>query len=414
MAEKSIVFFTIGYPYGKGDEFLEAEMKCAELYFDKVLIVSCNKEPDTVSQYVPRNAKLISLRGDISSLELLFIRISCLFSYQTWRQVLIGIKQNGFAEATNCIYATIADQSLIKLLRRKEDNWLGKYDFYYSYWLTGAATYLALRKRKTDGLVFSRTHGYDCFSYRGFHPYRKEQLNNLDYIFPISNAGKEDLIKQGCDENKIIVSRLGVEKPDSTMNPFVPSETKTIVTCSNIVDLKRLDLLIDALDMIDDININWVHFGDGVQKEEIQQMAVQKLSKKKNIQYSFRGRVLPAEVLNYYSSVSIDCFINCSDVEGIPVSIMEAMSYGIPCIARDVGGNREIVTNNNGLLIPGDGSAEKLREAIIKILTMSIDDYEVLRKSAFETYLQRFDAKKNYRTFYEHLNDYYVLHKLRG
>lgn len=40
-----------------------------------------------------------------------------------------------------------------------------------------------------------------------------------------------------------------------------------------------------------------------------------------------------------------------SDSEGIPVSIMEAMSFGIPVIARNVGGMSEIVNEENGLLL---------------------------------------------------------------
>ena len=40
----------------------------------------------------------------------------------------------------------------------------------------------------------------------------------------------------------------------------------------------------------------------------------------------------------------IDLFINTSSSEGVPVSIMEALSVGIPIIATDVGGTKEIVT----------------------------------------------------------------------
>lgn len=47
-----------------------------------------------------------------------------------------------------------------------------------------------------------------------------------------------------------------------------------------------------------------------------------------------------------------DLFVNMSLSEGIPVSIMEAISFGIPIIATNVGGNAEIVNDETGVLIP--------------------------------------------------------------
>ena len=46
-----------------------------------------------------------------------------------------------------------------------------------------------------------------------------------------------------------------------------------------------------------------------------------------------------------------DLFLLYSLWEGLPLSILEAMSYGLPIIASDIKGNRELVDNNNGYLI---------------------------------------------------------------
>lgn len=401
MSKKSIVFFTIGYPYGIGDEFLEQEMKYAEPFFERILIVSCNKKTSKISQYVPKNAELISIRDKTSNVELAFLRFISLFSVMTWKQIFVGFRQRGLANAIDCIKVSMLEQSTIRLLKRNENSWIGKYSYYYSYWLSDAAAYLALRKKKISGLVFSRAHGYDCFQSRGFHPYRKEQLERIDYIFSISEAGKKDLIEQGGAVDKIFVSRLGVEKPESKMNPYFFSKKKTIVSCSNIVHLKRLDLLIEALSMIDNMNINWIHFGNGDQEKYIHELAKKTLQKKNNIHFTFRGRVSKEEIFDFYGSTSIDCFVNCSDVEGVPVSIMEAMSYGIPCIARDVGGNKEIVNNSNGILLSSECTPEDLRSSIETILSLSPDEYQLMRKSAYNTYVEKYNARNNYLRFYE-------------
>ena len=211
----------------------------------------------------------------------------------------------------------------------------------------------------------------------------------------------QDLIAQGCDPKKVQVARLGVEKPNNAINPFNESKTRTIVTCSNIVGLKRLDLLIAALSQIDDKSIHWVHFGDGIQRDSIEQLASKQLSGKSNIQYTFKGSVPVQTILDFYGSVSVDCFINCSDVEGIPVSIMEAMSYGIPCIARNVGGNSEIVFDSvNGFLLPGDCSAAQLAQCIIRVLELKEEERSLVRDRAVETYQTYYNAKKNHTQFW--------------
>ena len=58
--------------------------------------------------------------------------------------------------------------------------------------------------------------------------------------------------------------------------------------------------------------------------------------------------------MNYYNTYEIDLFVNLSTIEGVPVSIMEAQSSGIPVLATDVGSSKEIVDDDNGFLIPKD------------------------------------------------------------
>jgi glycosyltransferase involved in cell wall biosynthesis len=59
-----------------------------------------------------------------------------------------------------------------------------------------------------------------------------------------------------------------------------------------------------------------------------------------------------------------DIYILPSYNEGLPISILEAMSYGLPILATNVGGIPEIVDLNNGIIIE-PGNMEQLRDAII-------------------------------------------------
>jgi glycosyltransferase involved in cell wall biosynthesis len=54
--------------------------------------------------------------------------------------------------------------------------------------------------------------------------------------------------------------------------------------------------------------------------------------------------------------------------EGIPVALMEAMSYGIPVIATSTGGSGELVTGGTGLLVR-PGQPAELATAIHRVLT---------------------------------------------
>jgi len=398
-----IAIFTEFYPYGKGEEFLENEIKVAEHYYEKITIISFNKNTKAVTKYVPNNATIIPLRQVISEKQLLIKRLLSVFTIDVWRQTALCIKERGWKSGVSGIKNAVMEHSLISVLRMNEHKWAKMYDVYYSYWLSGLASYLALRKKQLGGIIISRAHGYDCFFDRGFHAHRNEQFMLLDAIFPICEIGKADLIDQGCIPDKLHVSRLGVVKPCNQMNPYNDSKQKIIVSCSNVVELKRLDLLIEALSLIEDLNIHWIHFGDGTSMSRILGLSEMMLKEKDNIDYDFKGWRDPSDIHNFYQNNPVDFFINCSDVEGVPVSIMEAMSYGIPCIARRVGGNEEIVKDSNGILLPSKCSPFELKTAIEAALNMPEEELSLLRQGAFNTFTQKYDANLNYNTFFRNM-----------
>jgi len=83
--------------------------------------------------------------------------------------------------------------------------------------------------------------------------------------------------------------------------------------------------------------------------------------------------------------------------EGVPVSIMEALSFGIPVIATDVGGTGELISNKNGLLIPKDFESEKVAGQIIRLLTGA--DFQDKRENARKTWETYSNATVNYPEF---------------
>lgn len=145
--------------------------------------------------------------------------------------------------------------------------------------------------------------------------------------------------------------------------------------------------------------ITWTHIGSGELQKELEGLALSKLSDKPNVTFHFAGQLTNKEVLNFYTTHPVDLFINVSATEGVPVSIMEAMSFGIPVIATDVGGNSEIVTGENGHLLSADPSANEVKEAIGFFVKLSNEERQRYIKNSRKTWEENYNALFNYQTF---------------
>ena len=84
--------------------------------------------------------------------------------------------------------------------------------------------------------------------------------------------------------------------------------------------------------------------------------------------------------------------LNTSSSEGVPVSIMEAYSHGIPVVATDVGGNSEIVLQEH--IIPPDSNSED----IAKIINGWSEDSQI-REKVNIIQSEHFDSTKNAQKF---------------
>ena len=165
------------------------------------------------------------------------------------------------------------------------------------------------------------------------------------------------------------------------MNPPITSDIDfTIVSCSNVVPLKRVSMIFEAINQIDKFKIRWYHFGDGVCFEDLKEKVASSNCKHNVI---LMGRKSNETIMNFYKSTPVHLFINLSTSEGIPVSMMEALSFGIPCLGTDVGGVHEIIKNNvNGYLIPEDSSVKDVSEEIVKIKSISMEGMLLLGSQA--------------------------------
>ena len=101
-------------------------------------------------------------------------------------------------------------------------------------------------------------------------------------------------------------------------------------------------------------------------------------------------------VLDFYRTHHVDLFINLSVYEGLPVSIMEAMSFGIPVLATDVGGTSEIVIDGVGELVDKNSSIEEIANKAIKIILTDGNRNKIMREHIKKVWKINFYAEKNY------------------
>lgn len=231
-------------------------------------------------------------------------------------------------------------------------------------------------------------------------PCRELLIKNLDAVYPCSEDGTCYLQSRFPKyKNKIKTRFLGTL--GCGQKKYNKEDELRIVSCSNVVPVKRLDLIVETLQHILDINIKWTHFGDGIMMNQIKEMSREL---PENIKIDFRGNVKNSDLLEVYKNNQFDLFLNVSLSEGIPVSIMEALSFGIPCIATDVGGTKEIVIDGyNGWLLKKDFKEEQLVNIIRNYCNLNNEQILKLRECAYESWKEKYNAKKNYTTFVDKL-----------
>lgn len=167
-----------------------------------------------------------------------------------------------------------------------------------------------------------------------------------------------------------------------------------LLSCSGISPVKRLELIVGALQLYNgQMVIEWTHLGSGNDEDKIRELIIG-LGERANVRVCLKGRLTNDEVHQYYSKKNIDMFINVSASEGLPVSIMEAMSYGVPALATDVGGNSEIVTNETGYLVKADISSKELAEFFEK-LTLNVNQVTEKKENAYRMWENQYQVNKN-------------------
>lgn len=404
---KLLLLLTAAFPYDKGEDFLPAELHAVS-GFDKILVCPCNlKEKSTVTKTLPTGILVYPLSkqglGKAAYAKLLFsppvlqemidLVHSGRFSFSRLHEMLFFMKN-----------AVQLYESMLEIpeVQAADDITI------YSYWFYDAAAAGALlaqelKRRGKRVKQISRAHGFDIHPERslcGYLPMRKFLLSSVDRLYPCSQNGADTICRQYPEyRDKVRPAFLGTADCGVTGGKRHPE--LHLVSCSYMVPVKRLHLLIQALSLCD-FPVRWTHLGSGPLEQELRQQA-EKLPQ--NVNVNFAGQLENTAILDFYRSNPVSVFVNVSSSEGIPVSIMEAISFGIPVVATNVGGTSEAVRDGfNGFLLEKDFTPRSLMEKIRQIRDLSDAEYKALCVNSRAMWEKKFHASVNYSRFYEEIS----------
>ncbi len=389
---KKLYLFTGKFPYSKMTEcFLEDEITYLSNRFDEITIIPLQKEIDS-RKILPANCKVLApalgnrivsfLRGlsNWRVLKVLFIEFFEFSVYSDYVKLLNWVKCYFIA----CNLMNSPDIRRIGRAIKQEDVCY----FYWGKWSNVLSFFWKGRSK-----MVSRFHGeFDLWEevHHGYVPLREKVVCSLDAAVFISSKG-EKYFKEKYPQTNTVFIPLG--SSDIKPEPHSFSKTIRVLSCSNVIPLKRVELVFRSLFEIPDREIEWTHIGDGSEMNKLK--CIVNTERRDNISVNLMGSMSHEDVMRYYSTHSFDVFVNLSTIEGVPVSIMEAISCNIPVVATDVGGTSEVVTKDTGLLVSSNPKPQEVAGAILKVL-----DSNFTPRLFWDEY---YNAGRNYNRFAEYI-----------
>jgi glycosyltransferase involved in cell wall biosynthesis len=383
-----IVLVTNGYPcvpYNQEFVFIESELESLRNKFSEVIIIANvtgkeyeEKENVIVYDYYPS----------------FFQKLLVLFKWCFWREVIVEFR---VSKSINYNKLKIATSYLSKALAFK--SFIQRFDApVYTFWLTELTLGGILAKKK----VVSRAHGFDVYNDlhpENYLPFRKALFSKLRLLSFISKAGYNHASTlHGGGYASFDINYLGIQSALTEPNLIDDRKGLHIVSCSGIIPLKRVDLILDTLSELE-CDVYWTHFGFGPLLEDMRKKVGE--VKKNNLHIKFPGKTKNKDVLRFMVEVKPDFFINASTSEGIPVSIIEALSLSVPAIAPDVGGVKEALVYPEQFLVSVNNYKEEALNAIASYIKLSVKQKNQIRVSAFEKYKSSFVGDQNNSAFFE-------------
>ena len=200
----------------------------------------------------------------------------------------------------------------------------------------------------------------------------------------------------------VLRNAVDVERVSSSFSPAeakrrlgIPGDSFVVGIAARLECIKRHDLFVATAKYLAERipKSNFVIAGGGRQQESLQRLIVESGLRKRVALLGERNDVY--DVLR-----AMDILLICSDHEGIPMVMLEAMVLGVTLVSRKVGGIPEVIRDGvNGILVSSD-RPEDLGRACLSIFKQPRLQASLTRAACDEIH-QRYSAEKHARTIVE-------------
>jgi glycosyltransferase involved in cell wall biosynthesis len=391
-----IVLLTLQFPFGASENFLETEIKHLAKSYQTVYILPSDSS-SAVSRPVPENVIVLTpLSGQIPKFDFKFILLNLwpIFSVYLYSLRHSKYRIQYLKHYKSLLHYFHRDFSHLNWINECIDRFDLQSTVFYDYWmLNKSLTLIFLKAKKKISRIVVRAHRFDLYNdqhFEGIVPFKEFRVAKIDIISTISLHGYNYLKNEFSEEiaRKLELHYLGVD-----MSKKIPiNQTHRIVSCSSLLPFKQVDQIALSIKHLPD-SVEWIHFGDGSERTKIEEIIQ---SFPSNIKVSLLGACTNEFILNYYAENYVSVFISLSTSEGLPVSMMEAQSYGIPIVAPSINGIPEIVNETTGVLLNELYSLTEVTNILSNILNGSISFDRQLILNHFE---DKFQAMTNYPSF---------------
>ena len=226
---------------------------------------------------------------------------------------------------------------------------------------------------RKDTLKISEQHVYNISDK---YIEKLNKLKNIDYLMPVS--------KNLLDEYKGKV-HIKMQYIPLALNYYPKDNELSQVNNKNLIAIGRLDKVKGFADLITimdilvdkDPEIKLNIFGDGPEKESLQELIKEKHLEKNIKLWGFKKYTF---IKDYLKNSSL--YLMTSFEESFGLVVIEAMSYGIPCIAFDSAkGVLDVINENNGYLI-SNRDIELYTKTILEYFELSSKDRKKISTEA--------------------------------
>jgi colanic acid/amylovoran biosynthesis glycosyltransferase len=340
------------YPFGPGEAFLDAELRAMVSTFDEVVIVPIFPRRGELSFRVPNTRVNVTMPWSASTL---------------WRALRASVRQpkRVLRVVRRVLGARCAPITKLRYLRYlpkaiavAEALRADHVQHVHGYWLSQPA-FIASTIAEFNEIPWSASAHKVDINHNDFFPaYFGRRERPPAFLRAISQRGRDDIVLAAgtVAANLTTVVHIGVDLPSVVLQP--PPRDELVVLCvAFLVEGKGHDDLLEAIAVLrrENVRVRCVLAGEGPLRPTLERR-IRRLGLDDAV--ATRGLVAHDELLAEMRAGHYDVMVLASrelfpgvPAEGIPVSLMEAMASGIPCVGTDGGGIPDLL-DGCGIVVP--------------------------------------------------------------